>query len=319
MLAEYLARFPFGEATIKSVFGLGGVQETAVGREVTPSSVPASPEITARDGAAGECELTPRPDAASLLVLPGYEILGELGRGGMGVVYKARQSRLNRTVAVKMILAGLHGGRDVAARFLAEARAIAKLQHPNIVQIFHTAEHDGYPYLEMEFVDGGNLSGRLDGAPRPPREAARLIETLSLAMDEAHRHGFVHRDLKPANILLTEEGVPKVADFGLAKILDADLGPTQTGSVLGSPSYMAPEQAGGKAKNIGPAADVYALGAILYELTDRPPAVPRRNGPGHAPAGPRVRAGDALSSRAGPARDVETITLKCLQKDPGRR
>ena len=116
--------------------------------------------------------MTPRPDAASLLVLPGYEILGELGRGGMGVVYKARQTRLNRTVALKMILAGDHAGAEAAARFLAEAEAVAKLQHPNIVQIFHIAEHDGYPYFEMEFVGGGSLADRLDGIPRPPREAA---------------------------------------------------------------------------------------------------------------------------------------------------
>jgi eukaryotic-like serine/threonine-protein kinase len=319
VLAEYLTTFPCGEATINSVFGLGEVQESVVDREVTPPSVPASPEITARDGAADGREPTPRPEIAPLIALPGYEILGELGRGGMGVVYKARQSRLNRTVAVKMILAGLHGGREVAARFLAEARAIAKVQHPNIVQIFHTAEHDGYAYLEMEFVGGGNLSGRLDGVPRPPREAARLIETLSFAMAEVHRHGVVHRDLKPSNILLTEEGVPKVADFGLAKLLDADLGLTHTDSVLGSPSYMAPEQADGKAKNVGPPADVYALGAILYELlTGRPPF----RGETVLDTLQQVKTAEPVPpSRLVPGlpRDIETITLKCLQKDPTRR
>ncbi len=204
--------------------------------------------------------------------LPGYEILGELGRGGMGVVYQARQVRLNRAVALKMILAGQHAGAESAARFLAEAEAVAKLQHPNIVQIFHIDEHAGYPYFEMEYVGGGSLADRLDGTPRPPREAARLVETLAGAMAEAHRQGVVHRDLKPGNILLTLEGMPKVADFGLAKLLNVESGLTRTDSILGSPSYMAPEQAEGKTRDVGPAADLYALGAILYELlTGRPP------------------------------------------------
>ena len=209
------------------------------------------------------------PEAVGLRAaptIPGYEILGELGRGGMGVVYHARQVRLNRPVALKVILAGPHTGAEAAARFLAEAQAVAKVQHPNIVQIFHVDEHAGFPYFEMEFISGGSLADQLDGTPRPPREATRLVETLARAMAEAHRQGIVHRDLKPRNILLTPEGTPKVADFGLAKLLNAESGLTRTDSVLGTPSYMAPEQAEGKAKQVGPLADVYALGAILYEL-----------------------------------------------------
>jgi WD40 repeat protein len=251
--------------------------------------------------------------------IPGYEILGELGRGSMGVVYRARQVRLNRPCALKMILAGAHATPDAAARFLAEAEAVAKLQHPNIVQIFHIDEHNGFPYFEMEYVGGGTLATRLDGTPRPPREAARLVETLARAMAEAHRRGVVHRDLKPGNILLTPEGVPKVAEFGLAKLVNVESGLTRTDSVLGSPSYMSPEQAGGKTKEVGPAADVYALGAILYELlTGRPPF----RGATVLETLEQVKTTEPVPpSRLvlGLPRDAETIALKCLQKDPSRR
>jgi WD40 repeat protein/tRNA A-37 threonylcarbamoyl transferase component Bud32 len=252
-------------------------------------------------------------------VIPGYEIEDELGRGGMGVVYKARNLRLNRAVALKMVLTGAHAGREAAFRFVTEAETVARLQHPNIVQIFHIDQHGGHPYFEMEFVGGGSLADRLDGTPRPPREAARLVETLARAMAEAHRHGIVHRDLKPGNILLMPEGVPKVADFGLAKLLDVKSGLTQTNSVLGSPSYMAPEQAEGKTREVGPAADQYALGAILYELlTGRPPF----RGATVLETLQQVKTAEpAPPSRLVPglARDVETIALKCLAKDPGKR
>jgi serine/threonine-protein kinase len=272
---------------------------------------PKAPTIGGTGDSLGMTETVP--------TIPGYEVLGELGRGGMGVVYQARQVRLNRAVAVKMILAGQHAGTEAAVRFLAEAEAIAKLQHPNIVQIFHIDEHAGFPYFEMEYVGGGNLADRLDGTPRSPREAAALIQALAGAMAEAHRQGIVHRDLKPGNILLTPEGVPKVADFGLAKLLNADSGLTRTDSVLGSPSYMAPEQAGGKAKYVGPAADVYALGAILYELlTGRPPF----RGATVLETLEQVKTAEPVPpSRLVPGlpRDVETISLKCLQKDPDKR
>jgi tetratricopeptide (TPR) repeat protein/tRNA A-37 threonylcarbamoyl transferase component Bud32 len=262
------------------------------------------------------------PEAVGLRAaptIPGYEILGELGRGGMGVVYQARQVRLNRAVALKMILAGAHAGAEAAARFFTEAEAVAQLQHPNIVQIFHIDEHAGFPYFEMEFVGGGSLADRLDGTPRPPREAAWLTEILARAMAEAHRRGIVHRDLKPGNILLTPEGAPKVADFGLAKLLNAESGLTRTDSVLGSPSYMAPEQAGGKTKEVGLAADVYALGAILYELlTGRPPF----RGATALETLEQVKTTEPVPpSRLVPGlpRDAETIALKCLEKDPSRR
>ena len=250
---------------------------------------------------------------------PGYEILGELGRGGMGVVYKARQAALNRTVALKMILAGDHAGPEDRERFRSEAAAAARLQHPNIVQVYEVGEFGGRAFFSLELVEGGSLAARLTGAPWPARDAAALVETLARAMHEAHRRGVVHRDLKPANVLLAADGSPKVADFGLAKRLDLGDGPTRTGAVLGTPSYMAPEQAGGKSKEVGPAADVYALGAVLYELlTGRPPfrgetpldtllqALERE------PAPPRL-----LNAHV--PRDLEAVCLKCLEKDPSHR
>ncbi len=236
--------------------------ETAGGETVSPS-LAATPRETMK-GAGGS--LTAAPGA----VVPGYEVLGELGRGGMGVVYKARQTALGRTVALKMILHADHAGPEARARFTAEAEAVARLQHPNIVQIFEVGEVGGLPYFSLEFCPGGSLDRKLGGTPLPASEAAALAETLAHAVEVAHRANVVHRDLKPANVLLSAEGQPKVTDFGLAKKLDVQ-GQTQTGAVMGTPSYMAPEQAGGH-KDVGPAADIYALGAILYELlTGRPP------------------------------------------------
>jgi hypothetical protein len=257
--------------------------------------------------------------------MPGYEIIRELGRGGMGVVYLARQTNLGRNVALKMILSGIHAGETDLARFKTEAEAIARLQHPNIVQVFEVGEHSGLPYLSLEYCGGGSLEKKLNGTPPPPRAAAALVETLARAMQAAHTKGVIHRDLKPANVLLTEDGTPKVTDFGLAKKLD-EAGQTASGAVVGTPSYMAPEQAGGASpgrepgeSGIGPLADVYALGAILYEcLTGRPP----------------FRAATALDTilqviaeepvpptrlRAKVPRDLEIICLKCLSKQPGQR
>jgi serine/threonine-protein kinase len=251
--------------------------------------------------------------------VPGYEIVGELGRGGMGVVYKARQQGLNRWVALKVILGGSHAGGERLARFHAEAQAVARLQHPNIVQIHDVGEHDGLPYFSLELVDGGSLEQKVHRRPQPPREAAYLAETLARAIHYAHQHGVVHRDLKPANVLLTQAGLPKITDFGLAKRLEIESSRTQTGVILGTPSYMAPEQARGEVHAIGPAADVYALGAVLYELlTGRPPF----QGPTQAHTILQVTRDEPVPpSRWNPGvpRDLQTVCLKCLQKDPGRR
>ena len=247
---EYHNRFPDEPEAVEAAFNVGGAAD---------------------GGPAGETETAGEPDG-SVPTIPGYTVLEELGRGGMGVVFKATAERLNRFVALKMILSGDLASPEAGARFLKEAEAVARLQHPQVVQIFRIGDYNGRPYLEMEYVDGGSLADRLDGRPWKPAEAARLVESLAMAVHHAHVREIVHRDLKPANILLTADGIPKVTDFGLAKSLGADVGLTRTDSIIGSPSYMAPEQAGGTVRRIGPATDVYSLGAILYELlTGRPP------------------------------------------------
>ncbi len=260
-----------------------------------------------------------RPDEAEPLPLvPGYEILSVLGRGGMGVVYQARHLKLNRVVALKMILGGAHAGASELARFRTEAEAVARLQHPNIVQIHEIGEHAGLPFFSLEYCGGGNLAMKIQGTPMQPAEAARLVQILAEAMHAAHEQNILHRDLKPANVLLTTGGIPKITDFGLAKKLD-DAGQTHSGSVMGTPSYMPPEQAEGNVKTLGPGADVYTLGAILYELlTGRPPF--KASTPVDTlmqvlfeePVPPR-----RLQSKL--PRDLETICLKCLQKDPHKR
>jgi serine/threonine protein kinase len=241
----------------------------------------------------GQPLVGPRADTptvcAVLPCVPGYAVLGVLGRGGMGIVYKARQLALNRTVALKMILDTDLAAPEHVARFRREAELAARLQHPNIVQVYEVGACGGRPYLAMEWVEGGTLAARLDSRGHPPREAAELVEILARAMRYAHERGIVHRDLKPANILLqrSEEGdpprpsdlcpltsdlCPKIADFGLAKPLQDTGGQTTTGVVAGTPEYMAPEQALGRKDAVGPATDVHALGAILYVLlTGRPP------------------------------------------------
>jgi WD40 repeat protein/tRNA A-37 threonylcarbamoyl transferase component Bud32 len=265
----------------------------------------------------------PGPDGVGAAPAPsalvaGYEVLGVLGKGGMGIVYKARHLALQRTVALKMILHADHAGDAERQRFQAEAEAVARLQHPHIVQVYEVGEYQGLPFFSLEFCAGGSLADRLDGKPWPPAKAAELVRALAGAMHAAHQANVVHRDLKPANVLLTADGTPKVTDFGLAKRLD-EQSKTQTGAVLGTPSYMAPEQAGGRSREIGPAADVHALGAILYELlTGRPPfqaATPLDillQVASEEPAPP------SQLQRKVP-RDLETVCLTCLHKQPGRR
>ena len=274
-----------------------------------------------------------RPSAAATAAAPaghvaasvsGYEILSILGRGGMGVVYKARQVGLNRIVALKMILAGSHASDEELLRFKIEAEAIADLQHPNIVQVYDQGVRDGRPFFSLEYLDGGSLQQRLESSAaasstRSERESAELVETLRRALDYAHRRGIVHRDIKPANILLSREGTPKITDFGLAKRLQQDEGNTATEAILGTPAYMAPEQAQGKTRQVGPAADIYSLGAVLYDLlTGRPPfrgssAMDTLHLVQMAEPVPPSRLQKKLS------RDLETICLKCLEKAPGRR
>jgi eukaryotic-like serine/threonine-protein kinase len=235
---------------------------------------------TALDSTAEEgrtvLESTVRADQTALPEVPGYEVRGELGRGGMGIVYQAWYQALKRMVALKMIRSSGHPGERERARFQAEVEAVARLQHPNIVQVFEVNLNAGPSFCALEFVEGGNLSKKIAGKPQPAREAARLVRTLAEAMQLAHSRNVVHRDLKPANVLLTTDGVSKVSDFGLAKQLDGDSGQTQNGAVIGTPSCMAPEQANGLTNAVGPAADIYALGAILYECLTGQPSQPAR-------------------------------------------
>jgi len=254
------------------------------------------------------------------LVIGDYQVLSELGRGGMGVVYKARHRKLKRIVALKMILAGKHSGNEALLRFIAEARAVAHLQHPGIVQIFDIGEHEGLPYFSLEFVDGKDLQKDLNSLPRDPKRSAELVEQLCIAMQYAHDHKILHRDLKPANVLLDKDGKAKITDFGLAKIVDADAsGATSDGTIMGSPSYMPPEQARGDILSVTPRSDLYSLGAILYQmLTARPPFVAERpldtvlQVINNEPVAPR-------DLQPGLPIDLETICMKALQKDPASR
>jgi serine/threonine protein kinase/WD40 repeat protein len=282
----------------------------------SPATVPAAAAEAPRPSLP---TLPPAPTSDTFPEVPGYEVLEELGRGGMGVVYLARQVGLDRVVALKVLPAGAHAGPEERARFWREAEAIARLDHPNVVHVYEVGEHNGLPYFSMELCAGGSLARRLAGGALPPEEAARLTAALARAVHAAHEVGVIHRDLKPANVLLAGDGTPKLTDFGLAKQLDAATGLTASGVVLGTPSYMAPEQAGGRAQEVGPAADVYALGAVLYAcLTGRPPfqaATPLDtvlqvlSDPPVPPSQLRRRVPAAL----------EAICLKCLEKEPRRR
>jgi serine/threonine-protein kinase len=281
-------------------------------------------DTTRRAAAIQPTNTTGQPVAAPVLLtevgqqrVAGYELFAVLGRGGMGVVYQARHLALDRVVALKMILAGAHADPEELKRFRREAEAAARLQHPGIVQVFEVGEHQGLPFIALEYCAGGSLSRKLAGMPLPPREAAHLGEAVAHALDAAHQKQIVHRDLKPHNVLLTESGAPKIADFGLARKLDSGSAGTRTGAVVGTPSYMPPEQARGE--HVGAAADVYALGAVLYELlTGRPPFL----GPDAMATLAQVLYQEPLPPRRlQPAvpRDLETICLCCLRKEPARR
>jgi serine/threonine-protein kinase len=251
--------------------------------------------------------------------VPGYQVLAEIGRGGMGVVYKAWQVKADRLVALKMVLAGEMASPDEIDRFAAEARAAAGLNHPNIVTIYDVGENAGRQFFTMELVAGGSLAEQVKHSPLPSRRAAEVLLTVARAVHYAHQQKVIHRDLKPANILLDEAGQPHVTDFGLAKCLDADATRTRTGAVIGTPGYLAPEQAATRGDEPTTATDTYGLGAVLYALlTGRPPFQAETlldtlaQVKFHPPAQPRL-----LNRNID--RDLETICLKCLEKAPGDR
>lgn len=294
---------------------------TPLTMEWPPAGASTEGRVSAEHKFAEEQAVAPRADgpAPGLPEIAGYEVLAELGKGGMGIVYKARHLQLQRLVALKMILPGHALSPRMVESFLVEAATVARFQHPHLVQIFDIGKHNGQPFLSLELLEGGNLTQSLAGTPQPPAEAAALLETLARTVDYAHQKGVVHRDLKPSNILLSAEGVPKIADFGLAKHLDEDRNQAQDKKIVGTPSYMAPEQAWGKNEQVGPAADIYALGVILYEmLTGRPPF----KGADKRQTIKLVRTQEPVPPRQlvpQTPRDLELICLKCLKKDPRER
>jgi tRNA A-37 threonylcarbamoyl transferase component Bud32 len=329
-LEELASRFPEAAHLLAGLLDL----HRSLMRDLIPSDNGAAPASEAGTGPPVPIEAVSSSDAIPIgneaaptdlrhVQVPGYTVLGVLGKGGMGIVYKARQERLNRVVALKMILHAEHAGPEERRRFLAEAKAVARLQHPNIVQVHEVNELNGLPFFSLEHCGGGSLADKLDGTPWPATKAAELIEVLARATAVAHQAGIVHRDLKPANVLLTEDGTPKIADFGLVKFVStesrASSPGTQTGAIMGTPSYMAPEQASGKSRQVGPTADVYALGVMLYELlTGRPPFK------ASAPLDTVLQVLNAdmvFVRRLQPTvpKDLETICHKCLEKEPQKR
>jgi Protein kinase domain len=309
---DYLLRFPNWAHALMRQFAVDEALRAVDGSTVNAPDLAATTmgAVTAPDGI--------MPPGAPRAI-DGYEILGELGRGGMGIVFKARERRLNRLVAIKTVSEATFTAPAQLRRFLAEAEVIARLKHPNIIPIYAIGEENGRPYFSLELAEGGNLSDRLAKGPITARQAAEMIETLARAVSDAHAAGIIHRDLKPSNVLLSSDGVPKIGDFGLAKLLGDDSARTISGEVLGTPSYMAPEQAEGRSRDVGPASDIFALGAILYHtLTGRPPFL----GASAMETMKLVTSTEAVpprQQRPEIPRDLETITMKCLEKDPRGR
>jgi eukaryotic-like serine/threonine-protein kinase len=316
---EYLTRFPEFSEVVGLLFG----QSTTIG--LSPDQTEIWPRLqttwrdTESDGEAPGASVSKPSAPAQGERFGKYELLAEIARGGMGVVYQARDTVLNRVVAIKMILSGSLATDDERARFRREAKLAANLDHPNIVPIHEVGEQDGFLYFTMRLVEGGSLSDRVDSYGSDPHAAGRLIVVLARAIHFANAKGFVHCDLKPSNILMDRDGVPQITDFGLARQASPESSLTASGAVMGSPSYMAPEQASGQRKAISPATDVYGLGAILYELlTGRPPfCMPTMmetvlQALYNEPTPPRV-----LQPKL--PRELESICLKCLEKAPQDR
>jgi serine/threonine protein kinase len=311
--AAFLAQYPELADELSEFFADRDAMELVLGNSHASASIEAAGDTTlAGNGREAFSPNLPRR-------FGNFDLLEEIARGGMGVVYKARQITPQRVVAVKMILAGQLASADDVDRFYAEAQAAAMLDHPNIIPLFEVGQHEGQHYFSMGYVDGGSLAEQLSSSPLPPREAAVIIRTVSLAVHYAHQRGVIHRDLKPGNILVDARGLVRVSDFGLARRQFEASSLTATGQLLGTPSYMPPEQVSGQHDLIGPASDVYSLGATLYALiTGRPPFQAAST----IDTLRQVMEQDPVSPRrldASLPRDLETITLKCLEKPPARR
>ncbi len=322
LLRELLAlelelRFPAHAATLNAMLGSSGSERRT--REAGGSGPTGSYDDTIAMESSASASRSSRSSLEDVLRFGDYELLEEIARGGMGAVYKARQVKLNRLVALKVVLSGRFASEAERARFRIEAEAAARLDHPNIVPIYDVRELAGQNYLCMKLIEGGSLSRRMTFYRQDPHAAARMLATVARAVHYAHQCGFLHRDLKPANILIDTEGRPYVTDFGLAKRVEVESHLTQTGTILGTPSYMAPEQAAGQGRAVEETADVYSLGAILYEiLTGRPP----------------FKAGTTMETvmqvlerepvpprqiQSGVPRPLEQICLRCLDKSPEAR
>jgi hypothetical protein len=307
-LEEYQRRFPGLETPLERQFALYALLRDGAAASRASSTAAGMADTIARPLV---------PSSGPTGRIRQYRLEGELGRGGMGIVFRAHDEHLQRTVALKLLLAKEQASAEQLQRFRSEAEILAQLQHPNIVQIFEIGEHEGASFFAMEYVPGINLHVRIRENPLAPSEAAGLVELMAQAMHSAHQRGIIHRDLKPSNVLITDDNIPKITDFGLARQGQSEL--TAAGAVMGTPSYMAPEQALGQLDRIGPASDVYALGAVLYELlTGRAPF----RGATIPATLQQVTHNDPVAPRRlqpGIPRDLETICLKCLQKDPARR
>jgi serine/threonine-protein kinase len=318
LLARWLEARSRGDNVSPEEFCAGDPARTAALTELIRLVEEAQAYLTGTSATATPQEAGPAdPTDGRLPTVPGYELLDVLGRGGMGVVYRARQLGFNRVVALKMIRTAAEPLER--RRFRTEAEAVARLRHANIVQVHDIGEADGCPYFSMEHLEGGSLSKRAKAEPLSPRRAAEVVEALARAMQHTHEAGVVHRDLKPSNVLLDADGTPKVADFGLAKLLDADATRTAGDAVLGTACYMSPEQAAGRGDDVGPLSDVYGLGAILYDLLTGRPPIDRGS---WAVVLERVRTQEPVDPRClrpEVDRDLEAVCLKCLRKDPATR
>jgi serine/threonine protein kinase len=310
-LEEYRLRFPdhFKDMTLSGSTPEGEPTTQELKQEAVPSPGDLNATVDNKVGLG----------AIGSLAIPDYQILGELGRGGMGIVFKARQTSLKRVVALKMIRDGVLADSEHLVRFQREAEAVAQLQHPNIIQVYEIGEYQGLPFFSMEFATGGSLAAMLAGKPLPPMQAAEMSRTLAQAVHHAHQRNIIHRDLKPANVLLAEDARLLITDFGLAKLLDRDTVLSLSGAVMGTASYMAPEQAEGKVHEIGPATDIYALGAILYELLTGQP--PFKADTWQATVQQVIHKEPVPPTQLQPQvpRELEAVCLKCLEKEPRHR